>query len=205
MRTTPSLTHLEFIPLLIKTPYHAPHLFSENDIKFVLSTTLAYQFVTQSTVIPVISGATGEYIWTEEFRSLLRAATEDILRQQFRWEKVSHRLKLIASSARRMPVIIHQIGSTTGGAVRTTLGESGCESALVLDQSPFLSQSCSVHSESTLSPPLMGDQISLKSLLSAHREDFQVLKTYPHSGTYSAKAAMSMQWCHRHAGMLEHM
>lgn len=141
MRKGPYLDGLETVPLPIKTPYHAPHLFSDNDVDSILSTTAAEQWATRFTVMPVISGANGDFVWTDDFQSLIRSAVEDILKKPLRWEKISQRLRVIAASARGMSVMVHQIGVTADGTIRTALNQGGCDTPIFLDQHRFWSQS----------------------------------------------------------------
>ena len=135
MRSGPYLANPHTAPLGIKTPYHAPHLFSEEDVDSILSTTPADQWAAHFTTIPVTSSATGDTIWSGDFRSLLRAAVEDILRKPLRWDRVTQRLRFVASSARGMPLVVHQIGVAADSTIRTAFKQGGCDAPLVLDQS----------------------------------------------------------------------
>ena len=141
MRKGPYLDRFQIVSLPVKTPYHAPHLFSDDDIDSILSTIAADQWAAHFTVMPVISGADGDIVWTNDFRSLIRSAVEGMLRKPLRWEKVSQRLRVIAGSARGMSVMVHQIGVTDDGTIRAALNKGGCDAPTVLDQKCFSSQS----------------------------------------------------------------
>lgn len=141
MRKGPYLDRFQIVSLPVKTPYHAPHLFSDDDVDSVLSTTAADQWAARFTVMPVISGADGDFVWTNDFRSLIRSAVEGMLRKPLRWEKVSQRLRVIAGSARGMSVMVHQIGVTDDGTIRAALNQGGCDAPTVLDRNCFSSQS----------------------------------------------------------------
>lgn len=149
MRSGPYLASPHTVPLGIKNPYHAPHLFSEEDIDSILSTTPADQWAAHFTTIPLISSATGDTTWSRDFRSLLRAAVEDILRKPLRWDRVTQRLRFIAGSARGMPLVVHQIGVAADSAIRTALKQGGCDAPLVLDQSRSLPHPDSLRSSNS--------------------------------------------------------
>lgn len=141
MRKGTILAKFNTIPLPIKAPYHAPHLFSDDDIESILSTTSPERWAAQFAAIPTISSATGEFIWAGNFRSLLRAAIDDILIKPLRWDKLSQRLGSIAGSARGVPVIMHQFAVPVDGAVRAAVKQRGCDAPLGLDPSRSLPQS----------------------------------------------------------------
>lgn len=82
--------------------------------------------------------ASGEFIWANDFPSLLRAAVGDILIKPLRWDKISQRLKLIAGPTRGMPVVVHQVGISADSTIRAALKHGGCDAPLILDQSHSL-------------------------------------------------------------------
>ena len=141
MRKSPVLAKFNTIPLPIKAPYHAPHLFNDDDIESILSTTSHDRWAAQFAAIPTISGATGELIWAANFRSLLRAAVEDILINPLRWDKLIHRLSFVAGSARGMPVVMHQIGVSAKGTLRAAVKQGDSDAQFLLGPSRSLPQS----------------------------------------------------------------
>ena len=140
MRKSSFLAKFKTIPLHIKAPYHAPHLFGDDDIESILSTTSPEGWEAQCAAIPTISSATGEFVWAGSFKSLLRVAVTDILIKQLRWDKLSQRLGFIAGSARGMPVIVHRIAVPARGGVRAAVKQRGNDAPLVEDQIHALPQ-----------------------------------------------------------------
>jgi 3-oxoacyl-(acyl-carrier-protein) synthase len=140
MRKGLFLAKFNTIPLPIKAPYHAPHLFSDDNIESILSTTSLDHWASHCAAIPTVSSATGEFIWARDFRSLLRAAVDDILVRPLRWDKLSQRLGLIAGAAQGMPIIMHQIAVSAEGTFNAAVKQRGCDAPLVLDQSRSLPQ-----------------------------------------------------------------
>lgn len=143
MRKGPFLAKFNTIPLPVKVPYHAPHLFNDDDIETILSTTSHERWAAQFAAIPGISSATGEFVWAGNFRSMLRATVDDILIKPLRWDKLSQRLGFIASSVRGMPVITHQIAVPSDVGVRAALKQCGCDASLVQDQIRSMPQTLS--------------------------------------------------------------
>ena len=174
LRESPYLAKFQTAALPIKTPYHAPHIFAESDITSILSTTSPEFWSTYHVAIPAVSTANGDFVWANDFLSLLRAAVGDILIKPLRWDKVGQRLKLIAGSTRGMPVVVHQIGISADGRIRTALKQGGCDAPLILDQR------CS------LGPT---------DLLDAHCSESRVTATsipcdFPRAGAHKSKIAI---------------
>jgi len=72
----------------IWAPYHAPHLFSQEDIEEILRTTLLKNLTNYKTRIPVLSSTTGELIKAADYESLLRVCLKQILLEPIRWEEM---------------------------------------------------------------------------------------------------------------------
>ncbi|KAL8717163.1 MAG: hypothetical protein Q9225_005573 [Loekoesia sp. 1 TL-2023] len=128
--------HCALLPL--KSPYHAPHLFTEEDVNSILSITSTDDWATRFAAIPAISSSTGDLIRASNFHCLLCDGVSDILIRPLRWDKICQRLQFIASSTRGMPIVVHQIGLTADNTIRTALQDGGCELPLILDQSRSL-------------------------------------------------------------------
>ncbi|KAF2229690.1 conidial pigment polyketide synthase PksP/Alb1 [Viridothelium virens] len=117
-------THLDrvnAIPLKLKLPYHAPHLFCEEDVDFILSSSSPGRWSVQTAMIPTISPSTSDTVWATNFGSLLRAAVIDILLKQLRWDNLSRRLAAIASSAREIPISVKQYAMSADNMLRAAL------------------------------------------------------------------------------------
>lgn len=134
MRKSQFLAKFNTTQLPIKVPYHAPHLFSDDDVESIISTTSPDRWAAHTAAIPTMSGANGEFVWAGNFRSLLRAAVNDILIKPLRWDKLSQRLSSIAGSAQGVPVIMHRIAVAADGGVHAVVKQRGCDAPLVQDQ-----------------------------------------------------------------------
>lgn len=79
---------LESHKLPIETPFHAAHLFGENDVDYVLERFPQATFQAFQPHIPIISGSTGKLIAAVDFIGLLQNAISDVLRHVVLWEDV---------------------------------------------------------------------------------------------------------------------
>ena len=104
-----------------KVPSHAPHLFSDDNINSILSSTVTDRWEAQVSTMPTISSATGEFSWASDFESLLRAGVENMLTKPLRWDLLKQRLASITGSKRAAHVIIHHIAVSTDGVGWDTL------------------------------------------------------------------------------------
>ncbi|KAL9094177.1 MAG: hypothetical protein Q9165_003592 [Trypethelium subeluteriae] len=117
-RNSTHLDRVNAIPLKLKLPYHAPHLFYEEDVDSILSSSSPGRWSLQTATIPTISPSTSDTVWATSYWSLLRAGVSDILLKQLRWDKLSRRLEAIASSAREIPISVNQYGMSADNVLR---------------------------------------------------------------------------------------
>lgn len=90
---------LEAAQLPIKTPYHATHIFDENDVEFALDQFPAAEFQSYQPCIPILSSSTGQVLSSANtFGDLLRIASTDVLKQVVRWENILESCADILSS-----------------------------------------------------------------------------------------------------------
>ncbi|GIC88991.1 type I polyketide synthase [Aspergillus udagawae] len=83
----------------IHAPYHAPFLFTKDDIDEIVDPTITDNLASYIAQLPVISSATGRLIWAGNFRALLQSAIEDVLLRPIHWRKVEDGIKTILPSA----------------------------------------------------------------------------------------------------------
>lgn len=74
--------------MAVNAPFHAPHLYGQQDVDWALKTTNSGAFKGYACRIPVLSSTTGREIAAENFEDLLRVAVEEILLKQLCWDKV---------------------------------------------------------------------------------------------------------------------
>lgn len=158
MRKSQFFINSNTIPLSIKAPYHARHLFSDDDIESILSTTLNDCWAARTAAISTISSGTGEFIWARDFRSLLRAAVDDILIKPLRCDKLSQRLTSVTGSSRGVPVILHQVAVSDDRTIHAALKQGDYDAPLILDQCRSTRQS------DFLNPTVMKPQATTKTL-----------------------------------------
>ncbi|KAJ5512187.1 Acyl transferase/acyl hydrolase/lysophospholipase [Penicillium fimorum] len=72
----------------IHGPYHASHLYDDNDINRILESWPTEQFMTYVPQIPVLSTKTGKDFQADSLEELLRLSLQEILQGQLCWDKV---------------------------------------------------------------------------------------------------------------------
>ncbi|KAH8585728.1 conidial yellow pigment biosynthesis polyketide synthase [Bisporella sp. PMI_857] len=72
----------------IQAPYHAPHLFCQEDIKDILRSTSVQTFGRYKAAIPVVSSVSERPVEASDYRSLLIASLEQILLEPINWELI---------------------------------------------------------------------------------------------------------------------
>ncbi|KAF2149698.1 polyketide synthase [Myriangium duriaei CBS 260.36] len=72
--------------------FHAPHLYCEEDIEWVLATISHKNRSYNSVAVPVLSSVTGKLVWTGSFRSLLDKALKACLIQPLRLDLVNQEI-----------------------------------------------------------------------------------------------------------------
>ncbi|KAK4959985.1 Type I Iterative PKS [Elasticomyces elasticus] len=126
--------NLKTHPLPIQTPFHAPHLFGEDDVADVVgdlqgSPTAAYQ-----QRLSILSAATGEAIVEKSFHDLLRLAVHGTLRSLIEWDEV------ISSCAHRLAgpgqtqVSIWPVASNAASLLASSLGSADQGGVTICDR-----------------------------------------------------------------------
>ncbi|CAI6237317.1 unnamed protein product [Periconia digitata] len=77
----------------IHSPYHAPHLYGQDEVEEVLGCLRNEDLRDYRQKIPILSMATGADTPAQDFQGLLRQAVRECLREQVRWDKVCNALK----------------------------------------------------------------------------------------------------------------
>jgi 3-oxoacyl-(acyl-carrier-protein) synthase len=111
----------EFLP--IHGPYHAPHLYSEEDVEQTLDHVTSRETVIRHSRLPAVSSVNSG-LHNEDFTTLLRAAVTDILRHPVRWDGI---LEGLGACSRRLgseSFDIMSIGSTAERLLRNTLSQA---------------------------------------------------------------------------------
>ena len=72
----------------IETPFHAPHLYTSEDVSEVLHRPALGSLESYRLHIPILSPASGVLVQERSFEELLSQAVNDTLCQQIRWDKI---------------------------------------------------------------------------------------------------------------------
>ena len=79
---------LKPLVLPVHAPYHAAHLYRESDIEAILASSDAEILSSYKPRIPLVSSASASTRNSDDYRSLLQTALQDILINQLRWDSV---------------------------------------------------------------------------------------------------------------------
>ena len=107
------------IPIFV--PSHASHLFTRDDVKTILETTLQSSWTSYTAKIPVISSATGKLSWVGNFRALMERALGECLLEPLRWDKVDEAVPALLQSRGTDRIVISPIATTTEKALSMSL------------------------------------------------------------------------------------
>lgn len=94
---------------------HAPHLFTSDDVDWILEKTSTAAWATYTARIPTFSCATGKLVWAGNLRSLLHVALMDTLYEPIRFDKVLEELPARLQSASMIKIT--PVGTNVEGAV----------------------------------------------------------------------------------------
>jgi hypothetical protein len=120
-------TRVAHIP--IHAPYHAPHLYDEGDIAYILEPTLKLvSSRAHSSYIPIISSSTGELIHSGDVRTSFELALRQILLEPFQFQNLSEGIARYLRSKNTDSCKIFTLGSTAGTALSSALQELGEDS-----------------------------------------------------------------------------
>lgn len=131
--------HTGFVELPIYGPYHAPHLFSEDDIDYILGD--AGYSTPQTSGIPVLSSGTGQPIFGSGLRRFLEEATRDVLLRPIVWEKAVDALAIVLGSRSKSEVHVVPVGTGWGESFRRRLQQS--MDSMDMTSQPTVVQPCS--------------------------------------------------------------
>lgn len=120
-----NIKHKE-IPIF--APYHAKHLFSQEDVWEALGQLAESDLATTSNV-PVLSASSGQATGANNFHSLLKAAVEEILLQEIEWAQILSGIQTTFEGFKAPQLKILPFGTAAdqliqSGLKQTTLGSS---------------------------------------------------------------------------------
>ncbi|KAH8432989.1 polyketide synthase alb1 [Aspergillus melleus] len=114
--------HPRTIPVF--APYHAPHLFTKEDIKAILLTTPEGVWGRYSAVLPVVSSTTGQLIEGDNLRRRLEAALVQILLEPVQWHQLTQGVASVLSSSGASQFTISPVGTNADTALGVALNST---------------------------------------------------------------------------------
>ncbi|KAF2204082.1 ketoacyl-synt-domain-containing protein [Delitschia confertaspora ATCC 74209] len=101
-------------------PYHAPHLYSQDDVEEISGSLKTHSAQSQ---IPILS-STGDAIENEGFNTLLKSAIGDILLRPIRWSSVLSELQSLIRKLSSKSFIVTPIGTKAESLIYTALKQT---------------------------------------------------------------------------------
>lgn len=120
--------NVKYKDIPIFAPYHAKHLFSQEDVREALGQLPESDLISTSNV-PVLSASTGRALEASNFRSLLKAAVEGILLEEINWSQILAGIQITFEGFKNPQLRVLPFGTAAdqliqSGLKQTTLGSS---------------------------------------------------------------------------------
>ncbi|KAL4912427.1 ketoacyl-synt-domain-containing protein [Aspergillus aurantiobrunneus] len=114
--------------LPIELPFHAPHLFLECELDELIQQFHDARLNDYGQQVKVVSAVSGELVSSLDFRTLVKRAVQEALRDSLRWDLLSQGLAEILTQSEFSRCEIYQVSSTSGPFLSSSLSrESGIE------------------------------------------------------------------------------
>ena len=128
-RLTSSGSLKGFKSIQIHGPYHAPHLFSSDDVGEIVGSLPSRSTSTRTCRIPILSG-TGATILSGDFVTLLKNAVEQILLLPIRWGSILEEIQTSLSRTEAKKFSVVPIGTTADQLIYTALKQTSLRTLL---------------------------------------------------------------------------
>ncbi|KAI1378719.1 polyketide synthetase [Hypoxylon crocopeplum] len=117
-----ALSRFKKTMLPIYSPYHAPHLFSQEDVDAILQKAQSWAADAKvTTPIPVLSCGTGHSVWAASPHAMLDSAIHDVLTRPMAMDKVIDYLGAALKARPSTDILIIPIGTAAGETVQRRL------------------------------------------------------------------------------------
>lgn len=123
MMVTPAFAKSKSRKIPIFVPSHTSHLFSTDDVKTILETTLSKDWAGYTVKLPVISSETGKLSWSGNLRALLERALSECLLEPLHWDKIEEEFPPLLKSRETTSIVINPIATTAERALAGTMKE----------------------------------------------------------------------------------
>ena len=110
-------------------PYHAPHLYSQDDVAEIVGSLASRSVTVHPIQIPLFS-STGGTVEGSNFETLLKAAVEQILLQPIRWNDVLENLQTCLHGLESKKFIVVPIGTKADQLIYTALKQTSLRTLL---------------------------------------------------------------------------
>ena len=179
-----------FRSIPIHGPYHAPHLFSSEDVQDIVESLPSSGVSARSSRIPIISG-TGTTTSTGDFITLLKHAVDHILLLPIRWGSILEEIQICLSRKETERFSIVPIGTTADQLIYTALKQTSLRT-LVPSPSPEVTTSDEAASQSSPSTPKLA--IIAMSGRFPGAKDNEAFWDLLHQGLDVHKPAPALHW-----------
>ncbi|KAL1854109.1 Type I Iterative PKS [Paecilomyces lecythidis] len=113
------------VKVSIHAPYHAPHLYDQQDVCRILESWPKGDFMDYTPRIPILSSETGEILLARNLHDLLGIALEEILLRKLCWDRVQDGCASVLKQASCTSCRIFPIASTASQGLSATLKRAG--------------------------------------------------------------------------------
>ncbi|KAH8807455.1 hypothetical protein F5884DRAFT_789282 [Xylogone sp. PMI_703] len=117
------LKHLQCSKLRIDAPYHASHIYSQDDVDEIINSLFSHGVDVQPEQIPVLSGS-GSAVQGGDFQKLLSSAAEQILLQPISWPAIIEQLKACLQESAPQSFDVFPLGTRADQIIYTALKET---------------------------------------------------------------------------------
>lgn len=136
LQNSHQFSHIRAATIPIYAPYHAPHLFAQEDIDQILKTTSETFWQHFSSRLPVISSTTGRLAEVQHFRSHLELALQQILIEPIRFQELSQGLARLLQPRGLRYLQTIPVGTTAASALYSAWKDLTGDILNVVDMSP---------------------------------------------------------------------
>lgn len=125
-----SFEQLKSQKIQIDAPYHAPHLYSSDDVDEIVGNSVPHTAHARPNQIPVFS-STGSTVEDGNFDTLLRAAVGQILLQPIRWSSILQKLQIFLQNSGSRTFSVIPIGTKADQLIYAALKQTSLRELLL--------------------------------------------------------------------------
>ncbi|MCJ1381693.1 fusarubin cluster-polyketide synthase [Xylographa soralifera] len=118
-----SFKHLKSQTIQIDAPYHAPHLYSQDDVDEIVGSLIPHGTHAYPNRIPLFS-STGATVGGGNFKTLLKAAVAQILLRPIRWSRILDELQICLQELGPRTFSVTPIGTKADQLIYTALKQT---------------------------------------------------------------------------------